>query len=89
MQKKASQQFPDLSVTVGSARLLQGEGVRIRDISVIQAAAHGVKDRARAEILFIDEVFLRCAPTLRELLQSEVKIEHIHISGATLRAERR
>ena len=90
MQSKATQQFPDLSITVGSARLLQGEGVRIRDISVIQTAANSSQDsRSRAEILFIDEVFLRCAPTLPELLRSEVIIRHIHIRGATLRAERR
>ena len=90
IQKKASLQFPDLSISIGSARLLQGEGVRIRDISVIQTAANNATDnRARAEILFIDEVFLRCAPTLQELLRSEVNVKHVHIRGATLRAERR
>ena len=90
VQSKATQQFPDLSITIGSARLLQGEGVRIRDISVIQTAANDSQDnRSRAEILFIDEIFLRCAPTLQELLLSKVNIKHIHIRGATLRAERR
>ncbi|MCA9212300.1 MAG: hypothetical protein KDB27_04480 [Planctomycetales bacterium] len=89
IQQKASQQFPDLSITVGSARLLQGEGVRIRDVSVIHTTGGRTSDRTRAELLFVNEIFLRCAPTLQELLRSEVNVQHVHVRGATLRAERR
>ena len=50
--------YPNLSISIGGTRLLRGEGIRIRDISVVEPGDQHI--RARSEIAFIEEIFLLC-----------------------------
>lgn len=55
--------YPDLKVTLDSARLIQNEGIEIRGLSLSDPQAHG----PGAELAFFDEVILACDTSLQEL----------------------
>lgn len=78
--------YPNLSISVGGTRLLRGEGIRIRDISVVEPGDS--RSRARSEIAFIEEIFLLCDPSIPTLLKGELEFERIRVRGLTIRAVR-
>ncbi|MFO0913510.1 MAG: AsmA-like C-terminal region-containing protein [Pirellulales bacterium] len=86
IQRKLSERYPDLDVQVGEAKILQGEGIRLRRISLIdrRTEVHG----QRQELIFVDEILLRCQPKLPQLVQGQLTIQHVAVRGATLRATR-
>lgn len=73
-------------VKIGSANLIRGDGIRLREISVVQSGAR--QGQTRAEIMFCDEVFLHCNPTIQELLEGRVKIRRVLLRGLQLQPTR-
>lgn len=86
LQHKVAELYPHLSVSIGSAKLLPGEGIRLRDISVVQPDHQ--QTTHRSELAFVDEVFLRCRPGMQELLQGDVQIEQVVVRHLLLRTIR-
>ena len=72
-------------MTVRSAKLVTGEGIEIRGVSILERAADG----PRAELLSYDECFLRCRTDLQDLLADKLEVTQVTIRRPTLHATRR
>ena len=83
VQRMLAEQYPDYSVVVGSARLVQGEGIRLREVSIARPA--GPEMKQRSVLLFCDEVLLKCNPSLQQLLQGRTDVPHVRLRGLVLR----
>gem|GEM_PF-6304460 len=81
VELELSKAYPNHSVAVGSARLLQGEGVQLREISIAQPNSGR---SSRAELVYIDEATLDCTPTLDQLMRGQIDIERVHVRGMSL-----
>ena len=80
-----ARQYPGLQVKVRSAALVQGEGIEVRGLTIIDPAADG----PGAELLNFDECLFRCSTDLQELLTSEPEVTRVVIRRPTLRMTRR
>ncbi len=79
-----SQQYPELEINVNYARLLEREGFEIGGISLNQKAM----DVAAQPLAYIDRVFIRCRPTLEELIHRQLQISEVIIQRPIVRATR-
>lgn len=77
--------YKNYVVTVGSAQLVDGEGIEIRGLSVLDPNAAG----PRAELAYFDEVILFCQTSLPELLKGQPEITRALVRRATIHATRR
>jgi len=84
VEAKIAQHYSGLKVSVRSASLLKGEGIEVRGLSIIEPGAEGP-----AELIYVDEAFLRCATDLQQLIAGNVEAKEITIRRSTLRATRR
>ncbi len=95
VQKRLSDHYSDLSIQVGGARLFQGEGIRLTDISVRSRLPRGADDRLPGGgppgdeiLLHVEEIFLRCAPSAKQLLQGKLHVKQIQVRGLAVQAVR-
>ncbi len=77
--------YPGLQVRVGSAHVMEGEGIRIRNVQIIEPGAEG----PHAELLAIDEMMLVCQADLRHLVAGEIEVERMVVRRPVLRVTRR
>ena len=77
--------YPGLQVRVGSARIVEGEGIRVRRMQIVEPGAEG----PHAELLAIDEMTLVCQADLRHLLADDVKVTRVVARRPVLRVTRR
>jgi len=84
VEAKLAQHYAGLKVSVRSADLVDGEGIEVRGISIVEPGADGP-----AELIYLDEVLLHCSTDWRELLAGTQQVSEITIRRATLRATRR
>lgn len=82
-----SSKCPNHSVSVGSASLIPGEGIRLRDVSVVKPSSGHTA--ARKEMAFCDEILLSCSPTIQELMEGKVEVKHVSLRGMLLQPTRR
>ena len=80
-----AQQYPDLKVTVRSAEFVEGEGIEVRGLSIIEPDADG----PQAELLHLGELFLSCRADLEELISGRPEIARVFCRHPTLRITRR
>ncbi|MBN1395545.1 MAG: AsmA-like C-terminal domain-containing protein [Pirellulales bacterium] len=85
VERLIAEHYSGLKVGVRSARLVQGEGIRVYDLTIVDPAAEG----PRAELLHVEEMRLECSTDWRELLDGDVPVSRITIRRPTLRATRR
>jgi hypothetical protein len=85
IETRLAQQYPDLAVSVRSARLLNGQGIEVRGLSIAEPGASG----PGAELAYIEEVFLAGQTTWQQLLQGELSITSLAIRRPTIRTTRR
>ncbi len=85
VEAKFARHYADLKVMVRSAELVEGEGIEVRGLSILELGAEG----PRAELLHLEEVFLACRTELNELVNQELEITHITIRRPTLRITHR
>lgn len=78
--------YQHLSVSVGSARWLRDEGVRIRDLSIVQPG--GRDDSTRSELAYVAELLLDCDLKIQNVIQRQIQIRHLHLRGLVLRPTR-
>ncbi len=84
VESSLAEQYPGLEVSVRFARLIEREGIRIGGVTM----AEHVGDRTLREVAYIDEVLVRCKPTLDDLLEGHVEVTHVTIRNAILRSVR-
>ena len=75
------------SVAIGSASLIHGEGIRLRDVTVTRNGT-SQHEGNREEIAFCEELMLHAKPSIQELMDGDVQFERIRLRGLTLRAIR-
>ncbi len=84
VQAKLAEHYRDLRVDVRSAHLVEGEGIEIRGLTISDPQVAGVE----SELAYFDEIVLSCNTELKEFLQGEPQINHMHIRRPRLRAVR-
>jgi hypothetical protein len=86
VQKKIAQHYAGLRVSVRTAALVQGEGIQMRGLSIIEPGAEG----PGAELLTYDECLLSCATDLKQLVSGhEPDVKRVTIRRPVLRVTRR
>lgn len=84
VQKALAQHYKGLTISVRSARLLEREGLEIRGVSISGQLAK----QTRSEIAYLDEIHVRCHPTLQGLLSQKLDVRHVTVRRVTLRGTR-
>ena len=82
---KWQEHYPNLVVNIRSASLVEGEGIEIRGLSLLDPNATG----PQAELAYFDEIMLYCQTSLPELLQGEPKFTHVVVRRPMIHATRR
>ena len=85
VEDRFAQHYRDLKVTVRSAALVEGKGIEVRGLSVVEPGAAG----PRADVLHLEEVFLTCRTDLKDLASGEPEVSRIVLRRPTLRVTRR
>ena len=89
IQRQVVARFADhyqtFDVDVRSAQLVEGEGIRIRGLSLTEREADG----PLAEALYVEEIFLNCSTNLQDLISGKLDATQITFRRPTLRATRR
>lgn len=85
IEARFARQYPGLKVSVRSAELIEGEGIKVRDLVILEPGVEG----PHPELLRFEELTLCCRATLTDLLQGEPEIEKVRIVRPTLRVTRR
>jgi hypothetical protein len=78
--------YPHLSIRVGSARIVKGEGIRLGQISVVRDGQQPAA--GRAEMVYAERLTLRCDATLPALLQRKLTIRQIVCEGVNVNISR-
>jgi hypothetical protein len=74
-----------LKVSLRSAERVEGQGLRFRDISIIELGAEG----PHAELMHIEEMFVECSTDWRDLVQDALHVRRVRFRRPTLRATHR
>ena len=82
IERKFAEHYRQLNVSVHAARLLPGEGIEVRGLSIALPDA----DEEHGELLYVDELFVRCNTALDRLLQQDLAIQHLVIRRPIIRA---
>lgn len=76
--------YASLVVHVASAKLVQGEGLEIRGVTIVEPGTAG----QQAELAYIDELFIACGTDLGDLVSGLPKISHIYLRRPRIRLTR-
>lgn len=80
-EQKFAEHYPDLVVKVGSARLKEGGGIIVRDLSIQDPRLAAPWN----ELISIDEIFLQCATEVPDLLRGEIDVKQIILRRLVVR----
>lgn len=75
-----AERFPQAAVTVGGARLVEGKGIAVYDVSLAPLAADGEAE----PLLTIDEIMLHCDVELATLVQGAPPVERVEVKHPEL-----
>jgi hypothetical protein len=78
---RAQKDHRDLKVSLRSAELVQGKGILIHDLAIVEPGAEG----PHAELLNIEEALVECPTEWKNLLQADLPIHRVTVRRATLR----
>jgi hypothetical protein len=79
VEERLAQLYPQFNVKVAGAKLIEREGFEIRGVSLgTQGAAE--------PFLFVDEILVRCRPSLEDLLQKNPRVKEVIVRHAKLQA---
>ncbi|MBI1900693.1 MAG: AsmA-like C-terminal domain-containing protein [Planctomycetia bacterium] len=85
VQKRIAAQYPHLVVAVRSARVIDGEGISVRGVTLSLPGSAG----RGADLAYIDEVMLCCDAGVPQLLSGDVTIRSFAIHRPNLHFVRR
>lgn len=77
--------YKDLQVTIRSAQLVDGEGIEIRGLTLLDPHAAG----PRGELAYFDELVVYCQTSLSDLIKGDPEITRILVRRPTIYATRR
>ncbi|MGD0384165.1 MAG: hypothetical protein ABSA77_11630, partial [Thermoguttaceae bacterium] len=80
-----AQHYTGLKPTVGSAELVAGQGIRVRDLSIVEPGASG----PRAKLAHVEEMFIACQTDVKELICRDPVVTHVTLRRPTIWATRR
>lgn len=84
VQRILSEHYAHLEVRVGDARLIEGRGIEVRDLSLRQRG----EQRGGPPLLEIEEVFLACPVQIKQLLNGLPPLRQVVIRRPHLRIAR-
>ena len=73
-----------LKLGIRSAQLVEGKGIRVRDLSITDPGVDG----ARGELLHVEEMLIECSTDWKQLLQGDPSVSRVTLRRPTLRATR-
>lgn len=85
VERKFAEHYAHLQVTVRSAKIIDGEGIEVRGLSIVEPGASG----PRGQLLQVDEIFLECNPDLSEMITREPVVRRVIVRRPTLQVTRR
>lgn len=68
-----AEKFPHLQVSVGGARLIEGQGIAIYDLQFDEAAS----SQSHSHLLSVDELLLECDASLTQLVQGIPEVRRV------------
>lgn len=83
MEEEIARHFSGLTVTVGSAELIEGQGIKVRGVSVIDPETPGPS----AELVHVEEAFVCCRADLNGLVAG-LDVSRVVLRRPSLRATR-
>lgn len=84
VEEKLQAHYADLAVSVRFAKLVEGEGIEVRGVSIFLPVASG----SPVELAYIDEIFVACGTELAQLASGLPPIEHIYVRRPRIRLTR-
>src|SRR3989304_4796869 len=85
IEARFAQHYTGLKVTVGSAELVSGQGIRVRKLSIVEPGAQG----PRAELASGAEMFITCQTDVKELICSDPVVKRVTVRRPTIRVTHR
>ncbi len=85
IESKIAQHYHNLKVSLRSAELVKGKGIRIHDLTILEPGAEG----PGAEILHIDEALFECPTEWKELIEGDPPVHRVTVYRPTLRVTHR
>lgn len=85
VELRLERHYQGLRVTVRSARLVHGEGIEVRGLTISDPRAKG----PRLELIEVEELFLGCKAEPQDLIAGALDISHVSLRGMTLFATHR
>lgn len=85
LERKFQTNYPDLIVTIGSARRIEGHGIEVRGLSISEVDA---ADQTQL-LVFVDEIFVKCDATLAELATGKPRARQVTFRRPSIQATRR
>jgi hypothetical protein len=82
VEQRLGEKYPHLKVSVRAAHLVQGEGIRVRGLSIIEPNPSGPQE----ELFFVDEMFVHCSTDPRVLLQGKLDVARVTLRKPIVRA---
>lgn len=84
VQRLLAEQYPELSVSVGGARLVEGRGIAVYDLQLVDPSAPPGSD----SLLSIDELMLACDAQLVKLMQGPPDVTRVEVKRPRLAVRR-
>lgn len=85
IEARLAEHYKALKVSVRSTQLVEGVGIRIHDLSIVDSGIEG----PGAELLHVEELQLECPTDLQELAGGKPRVSRVTVRRPTLRAVRR
>lgn len=85
VELRLEQHYKGLRVGVRTARLIPGEGIEVRGLTISDPRASG----PQLELIAVDELFLGCKAEPQDLIAGALDISHVALRGMTLYATHR
>ncbi len=82
IETRVAQHYPGLKVSIRSAQLVEGKGIRVRDLSIAEPGVEG----AGAELLHVEEMLLDCPTDWRQLLEGNPPVRRVTFRRPVIRA---
>jgi hypothetical protein len=86
VESRLAELYPHLAIRIGSARIVQAEGIQLGQISVAQSSSG--TDGQRTEMAYIERLALRCDASLPALLQRKLVVKQVQVAGVTVHVQR-
>lgn len=72
-EQMLAEQFPQLNGSIGGARLVEGRGIAIYDLTISETSQNQLQDN----LLLVDEIMLVCNVEIAQLVQGTPEIERV------------